>query len=224
MDLDRRRIDRAKSHLFSCLINNPGHGKARELLVDIGLNEAEQAMVGDFRRLDSYRRAATLTAVDPDRRNVEFREFLATCRDRRGLQVGVRGHKIAAHWVTLDRYDPSPLIDCHDDIQCMHFADGTFDAIVCNAILEHVPDPLAAIAEMHRVLKRGGRIWVEVPFNQPYHPSPSDFWRVTPDGIRYWLSAFQEVDCGLFLIGGSSVYNAVFFHGLKKESPETAIP
>ncbi len=43
------------------------------------------------------------------------------------------------------------------------FPDGTFDRIICSEVMEHIPDDAAAMAEVHRVLKPGGRIAVTVP-------------------------------------------------------------
>lgn len=40
---------------------------------------------------------------------------------------------------------------------------GTFDAVVCAEVLEHLYDPLVAIKEAYRVLKKGGRYIVTVP-------------------------------------------------------------
>jgi SAM-dependent methyltransferase len=42
-------------------------------------------------------------------------------------------------------------------------ADGTFDFIVANHVLEHVTDPIGAIAEWHRVLKPGGLLMISLP-------------------------------------------------------------
>lgn len=49
------------------------------------------------------------------------------------------------------------------DITDLSFADGSFDAIVCNHVLEHVPNDRIAIAELFRVLKPGGWGSIQVP-------------------------------------------------------------
>ena len=43
------------------------------------------------------------------------------------------------------------------------FADGSFGAVVCTEVLEHVDDPAAVFAEMRRVLRPGGRMYVTTP-------------------------------------------------------------
>lgn len=45
------------------------------------------------------------------------------------------------------------------DAQALPFASGRFDAVIANHMLYHVPDRARAIAEMHRVLKPGGRLY-----------------------------------------------------------------
>ncbi|CAJ1582994.1 class I SAM-dependent methyltransferase [[Mycobacterium] wendilense] len=43
------------------------------------------------------------------------------------------------------------------------YEDGTFDCVIASEILEHVPEDDAAIAELTRVLKKGGKLAVTVP-------------------------------------------------------------
>jgi SAM-dependent methyltransferase len=43
------------------------------------------------------------------------------------------------------------------------YEDGTFDCVIASEILEHVPEDDAAIAELTRVLKKGGNLAVTVP-------------------------------------------------------------
>jgi SAM-dependent methyltransferase len=62
--------------------------------------------------------------------------------------------------------------------------DGYFDAIICNAVLEHVRNPDEVIQEFNRVLKAGGYLYLCIPFLQPEHLDPTDFQRYTKDGLR----------------------------------------
>lgn len=67
------------------------------------------------------------------------------------------------HWdyTTTDLY--SPLADVKADICDLPFIDGTFDLILCNHVLEHIPDDLKAMEELYRVLKKGGTLIAQVP-------------------------------------------------------------
>lgn len=49
------------------------------------------------------------------------------------------------------------------DARRLPFADGTFDVVITSEVLEHIQDDVAAIAEMFRVLKPGGRFAATVP-------------------------------------------------------------
>ncbi len=60
---------------------------------------------------------------------------------------------------------------------------GTYDSILCNAVLEHVQFPDKVMQEMHRLLKPGGYLILCVPFLQPYHPGP-DFRRYSREGME----------------------------------------
>lgn len=64
-------------------------------------------------------------------------------------------------YVTADL--ESPLADVKLDIQEMPFQPGTFDVVICNHVLEHVPDDRQAIREVFRVLKPGGYALMQVP-------------------------------------------------------------
>jgi SAM-dependent methyltransferase len=175
------------------------------------------SLPANLRYLDKYVRGGQMLADCGAEKQKLFDEFMAFSREngRKCLQIGARGKKIGPNWVSVDLYDKSPIIDYHYDLRSLGFPDGSFDACVCNAILEHVDDPPKAISELHRVLKPGGRVWVEVPLNQPYHPSPNDYWRVTPEGLRKWMSSFREIKAGGCFINRSVIYTASFFYGEK---------
>ncbi len=92
------------------------------------------------------------------------------------LQPGMRLLHIAPEWnlqqhirkMELEYYAAdynSPLADIKMDIQQIEFGDGYFDAIICNHVLEHVPDDMKAMKELFRVLKPGGWTILQVPFS-----------------------------------------------------------
>ena len=92
----------------------------------------------------------------------------------------------------VDTYHP----DIVGDVMALPPGDNLYDAVICLAVLEHVPRPWDAIAEMHRVLKPGGILFLYVPFLSPYHAQPGyygDFFRYTDDGIRALCTKFTDV-------------------------------
>jgi SAM-dependent methyltransferase len=70
------------------------------------------------------------------------------------------------------------------DITALPFPDRTFDLVICSEVLEHIPGHQAALAELVRVLKPGGRLVISVP---RYFPEKicwmlSKAYRSTPGG------------------------------------------
>ena len=49
------------------------------------------------------------------------------------------------------------------DLTAIEFADRSFDVVICNHVLEHIPDDRRAMAELFRVLRPGGWAMVQVP-------------------------------------------------------------
>jgi SAM-dependent methyltransferase len=64
------------------------------------------------------------------------------------------------------------------------FRAGAFDCVLCTEVLEHVPQPEQAIAEIARVLRPGGRAIITTPFMYRVHEAPFDFFRYTPFALR----------------------------------------
>ena len=49
------------------------------------------------------------------------------------------------------------------DVEAMPFADGSFGTVLCTEVIEHIPDPSAALREFARVLRPGGVLIGSVP-------------------------------------------------------------
>lgn len=60
---------------------------------------------------------------------------------------------------------------------------GPFDLVICEQVLEHVVDPLAAVSTLRRLCKPDGHVFVSTPFLVRLHDYPGDYWRFTPDGL-----------------------------------------
>ena len=57
----------------------------------------------------------------------------------------------------------SPLANVKADICDLPFNDNEFDVILCNHVLEHIPDDTKAMQELHRILKPGGIGIFQIP-------------------------------------------------------------
>ncbi|NNE30953.1 MAG: methyltransferase domain-containing protein [Winogradskyella sp.] len=57
----------------------------------------------------------------------------------------------------------SPLADIKADICNLPFEDDSYDVILCNHVLEHIPNDTKAMQELYRVLKPGGFGVLQIP-------------------------------------------------------------
>jgi SAM-dependent methyltransferase len=78
------------------------------------------------------------------------------------------------------------------------FADASLDGIHCEAVLEHLELPEAAVLEMHRVLKPGALVFAATPFLQPYHAYPDHYQNFTLRGHTrlFERAGFTVLDSG----------------------------
>ncbi len=58
----------------------------------------------------------------------------------------------------------SPIADVKADICNLPFKDNTFNFVICNHVLEHIPDDTKAMEEIFRVMSKGGTAILQVPY------------------------------------------------------------
>jgi SAM-dependent methyltransferase len=68
---------------------------------------------------------------------------------------------------------------------------GPFDVVICEQVIEHVADPLAAAENLRGLCSPGGTVIVSTPFLVRIHELPTyglrDYWRFTPRGLATLL-------------------------------------
>ena len=76
-----------------------------------------------------------------------------------------------AKFVCVD-IEPGPGVDLVADAHDMHMVrDNSVDCVVCVSTLEHVRHPEKVVAEIYRILKPGGIVYINVPFMS--HSTPT---------------------------------------------------
>jgi len=82
------------------------------------------------------------------------------------------------------------------DLAELPVADDRFDLVLMTQVLEHLPDPVAVLRELRRVLKPGARIWASCPLFYEEHEQPYDFYRYTQFGLRHLFEqvGYREVE------------------------------
>ena len=93
-------------------------------------------------------------------------------------------------------------LDTIADLAALPFSVGTFDACINVVTLEHVPEPAAALAELFRTLKSGGRLLLITPHEWEEHQQPHDYFRYTRYGLDYLLVRCGFTDISITPVGG----------------------
>jgi SAM-dependent methyltransferase len=107
-------------------------------------------------------------------------------RGQRVLDVGAGDRPYRSLFPDAVAFDlpGNPHAELHGQIDAIPVEDASFDVALCLQVLEHVPDPGAAVRELHRVVRPGGRVLLSTHGVYPFHPNPDDLWRWTSQGLE----------------------------------------
>jgi SAM-dependent methyltransferase len=170
-----------------------------------------------------------LRSPGPQRLLLETIDTLIAKPNARVLDVGagsvVEKNRRAGQSALADKYaqlvvqrgyfgldvEPGANVTFVADAHALPIAQESLDGVIMVSVLEHLYDPLRAVEQVARVLKRGGVYFSYAPFYHPYHPSPHDYFRFTQEGYRHLLRDFSRVE---IVSGGNhvAVVNDVLSH------------
>jgi SAM-dependent methyltransferase len=147
--------------------------------------------------------------LDAGAGRAQYRKLFAHARYETADFLAVEGKRYAA-----------PDYVC--DLAAIPVEEARFDHVVLTQVLEHLPEPVTVLAELNRVLKPGGTLWLTAPLFYAEHEKPYDFYRYTQFGIRHLLEQtrfeVEEID---WLEGylGTLSYQARVMSGALPSSP-----
>jgi len=137
-----------------------------------------------------------------------------------GARTHYRGHEPFAsapsRWIKLD-LDPRAMPQVVGSVYSMPFEANSVDTILCTQVIEHLTTPQAALVEMHRVLRKTGRLVLSAPQAWPLHMEPDDYFRYTGHGLTLLLTNAgfrieQLKPCGHFFASIGLILSHAAFH------------
>jgi len=100
----------------------------------------------------------------------------------------------------------SPLADVKADICDLPFLDNEFDFIICNHVLEHIPNDKKAMEEIFRVLSQNGTAILQVPYKKELRETYEDNSITDPKERRRIFGQYDHV----------RIYGMDYFETLQK--------
>ncbi|HEY3310226.1 MAG TPA: class I SAM-dependent methyltransferase [Anaerolineales bacterium] len=93
-------------------------------------------------------------------------------------------------YIGLDwpQFDDRSRQDITGDALHLPIRSGSIDTVLATELMEHLPSPEVFLAEVARVMCNGGTLILSVPFMEPLHEEPRDFFRFTPYSLQLLLN------------------------------------
>ncbi len=144
------------------------------------------------------------------KKNFSLNDFLDRYRlierGARILNAGSSSVCIGRNCVNIDIQD-KPNVDFICDVHNLPSSLGKFDAVICNAVLQYCHNPEVVAEQFYNVLKKGGYLFVDAPWVQPYCIDTADKYRFSMDALKLIFSSFEILEIGPSIRPGSA-----FFH------------
>jgi SAM-dependent methyltransferase len=132
-----------------------------------------------------------------------IRDYSVIDKKLRILNAGSASVRFGDNCVNIDIQE-KPNIDVVCDVHNLPDTLGTFDIIICNAVLQYCNDPKIVADQFYQHLIPGGYLFVDAPWVQPYCQDMPDKFRFSEDGLKEVFSQFEMIEVGPSIIPGSA--------------------
>jgi SAM-dependent methyltransferase len=100
------------------------------------------------------------------------------------------------------------------DLETIPIEDNTYDAIICNQVLEHVKRPHRVLQEFRRILKPDGQLFLTVPQCHGCHMAPYNYFNFISYGLLFLLEEARFRKIAIKPLGGVFwLFGAVMMRG-----------
>jgi SAM-dependent methyltransferase len=125
--------------------------------------------------------------------SADFQRYMRSV-DGPVLFLGAGSTSFRADNVIELEYELFRNTDIVADAHHLPVADDAVGAVMAFNVFEHLYEPAMAAAEIHRVLRPGGRVVIHTAFLQPLHEEPAHYYNATEFGVRRWFGSFSDVE------------------------------
>ncbi len=199
-NIDKDLHDDAKDRVFC-----PICGSSFPIFGSVGVKKRENALCHECHSLERHRLMYLYLAslgLFNDTGNVTLLHFAP---EKALYQIFSEAEHIEYHPCDLSpkRFkDPKSVPNKKVDIPAIPFENDSFDMIICNHVLEHIPDDKEAMDELYQVMKKGGRGYFQVPIDYNRDKTYEDFslnkkWQRKiafgqHDHVRYYAKDYKD--------------------------------
>lgn len=134
------------------------------------------------------------------------------CGNKPGYHKPIKGKIIC-----FDKFK-NKITHVAGDADQLPFRADSFDKIISVNSFYYFKSPFSVAKDLRRILKKGGKIVLVLPFFYPIHDAPVDKYRFTEYGLRALLGEYFKIE-RIEPIGGIFNLPAVILHSLIKGLP-----
>ena len=170
------------------------------ILKTIFYSPLSQRLLSTFARIIAGKRIGRLDIVGTSEQG-SFKQWVGSLNSGAVIELGTR--RTAGNPSTLRRdwvpagvkyiatdFQAGPDVDVISDAERLTevFEPRSVDAIIACSVFEHIRQPWLAAQQMGKVLRPGGKVFVQTHQTYPLHAHPFDYWRFSREALESLFS------------------------------------